>query len=107
MMGVGYADTDVLIEQQTGRTIADIFATDGEQEFRRIEEDVVRTALATHDGVVSLGGGAVTTAGCARRWPGTPSSSWRSAPEKACGAPAGPPPGRCWPAGTGPRNTAP
>ncbi|WP_025735921.1 shikimate kinase [Mycobacterium genavense] len=62
-MGVGYVDTDVLIEQQTGRTIVDIFATDGEPEFRRIEEDVVRATLASHDGVVSLGGGAVTTPG--------------------------------------------
>ena len=56
-------DTDVAIEQQTGRTIADIFATDGEQEFRRIEEDVVRAALAEHCGVLSLGGGAVTSNG--------------------------------------------
>ena len=56
-------DTDTAIEEQTGRTIADIFATDGEQEFRRIEEDVVRAALADHDGVLSLGGGAVTSPG--------------------------------------------
>ncbi|MCV6972670.1 shikimate kinase [Mycobacterium bohemicum] len=62
-LGVGLLDTDVAIEQRTGRSIADIFATDGEQEFRRIEEGVVRDALAHHDGVVSLGGGAVTTQG--------------------------------------------
>ncbi len=62
-LGVGLLDTDVAIEQQTGRTIADIFATDGEQEFRRIEESVVRAALAEHDGVLSLGGGAVTSPG--------------------------------------------
>ena len=62
-LGVSYLDTDVAIEQRTGRTIADIFATDGEQEFRRIEEQVVRAALAEHDGVVSLGGGAVTSPG--------------------------------------------
>jgi shikimate kinase len=62
-LGVGLLDTDVAIEQQTGRTVADIFATDGEQEFRRIEEGVVRAALAEHDGVVSLGGGAVTSPG--------------------------------------------
>ncbi len=55
-------DTDAAIEKTTGRTIAEIFATDGEAEFRRIEADVVRDALATHDGVLSLGGGAVTTA---------------------------------------------
>ncbi len=62
-LGVDLLDTDVAIEQQTGRTIADIFATDGEKEFRRIEEGVVRAALAEHDGVVSLGGGAVTSPG--------------------------------------------
>jgi shikimate kinase len=56
-------DTDAAIEETTGRTIADIFATDGEKEFRRIEEEVIRSALQTHDGVLSLGGGAVTTAG--------------------------------------------
>jgi shikimate kinase len=62
-LGVDLMDTDVAIEQQTGRTIADIFATDGEQEFRRIEEGVIRAALAEHDGVLSLGGGAVTSPG--------------------------------------------
>ncbi|BBX25977.1 shikimate kinase [Mycolicibacterium alvei] len=56
-------DTDAAIEETTGRTIAEIFATDGEAEFRRIEEEVIRSALASHDGVLSLGGGAVTTAG--------------------------------------------
>ncbi|TRW84712.1 shikimate kinase [Mycolicibacterium sp. 018/SC-01/001] len=56
-------DTDAAIEKTTGRTIADIFGNDGEAEFRRIEESVVRDALATHDGVLSLGGGAVITPG--------------------------------------------
>ncbi|WP_179470849.1 shikimate kinase [Mycolicibacterium vinylchloridicum] len=62
-MGVGMLDTDAAIEEKTGRTIADIFANDGEAEFRRIEEEVIRDALKTHDGVLSLGGGAVTTPG--------------------------------------------
>ena len=35
-LDVGLLDTDVAIEQRTGRTVADIFAADGEQEFRRI-----------------------------------------------------------------------
>ena len=56
-------DTDTAIEETTGRTIADIFATDGQPEFRRIEEAVIRLALESHHGVLSLGGGAVTTAG--------------------------------------------
>ena len=62
-LDVAMLDTDAAIEEQTGRRIADIFATDGEQEFRRIEEEVIRAALASHDGVLSLGGGAVTTPG--------------------------------------------
>jgi shikimate kinase len=62
-MGVAMLDTDAAIEEKTGRTIADIFANDGEKEFRRIEEEVIRDALTTHDGVLSLGGGAVTTPG--------------------------------------------
>ncbi|MUL48018.1 shikimate kinase [Mycobacterium sp. CBMA293] len=53
-------DTDVQIVETTGRSIADIFA-EGEPVFRKIEADVIREALAEHDGVVSLGGGAVTT----------------------------------------------
>lgn len=59
-LNVTLLDTDAKIVETTGRSIADIFV-DGEGEFRRIEADVVRAALAEHDGVVSLGGGAITT----------------------------------------------
>jgi shikimate kinase len=62
-LGVAMLDTDAAIEQRTGRTIPDIFAADGEKEFRRIEEEVIREALRTHDGVLSLGGGAITSPG--------------------------------------------
>jgi shikimate kinase len=53
-------DTDAKIVETTGRTIADLFV-EGEQEFRRIEADVVRAALTEHTGIVSLGGGAITS----------------------------------------------
>ena len=62
-LGVELLDTDAAIESHAGRSVGDIFAADGEAEFRRIEEEVVRTALADHDGVLSLGGGAITSAG--------------------------------------------
>jgi shikimate kinase len=62
-LGVALLDTDTAIEETTGRTIPDIFANDGETEFRRIEEEVVRDALGSHDGVLSLGGGAITSPG--------------------------------------------
>ena len=55
-------DSDAKIVETTGRSIAELFV-DGEQEFRRIEEAVVRTALSEHDGIVSLGGGAITSQG--------------------------------------------
>jgi shikimate kinase len=53
-------DTDTAIEERTGRTIAEIFAAEGESGFRQIEQEVVCEALRDHDGVVSLGGGAIT-----------------------------------------------
>lgn len=62
-MGLSMLDTDAEIERRTGRTIAEIFAQDGEPGFRRIEEEVIREALRDHDGILSLGGGAVTTPG--------------------------------------------
>ena len=62
-VGCSMLDTDAVIEQRTGRTIAEIFAEDGEPGFRRIEEEVIREALENHDGILSLGGGAVTTPG--------------------------------------------
>ncbi len=61
-LGVDLYDTDAGIEEQTGRTIPEIFAQDGEPEFRRIEEDVVRAAVLEGHGVISLGGGSVLSA---------------------------------------------
>ena len=48
---VPFLDTDAAIEQDDGRTIADMFARDGEKEFRRIEEEVdPRSASGTRRG---------------------------------------------------------
>jgi len=62
-LDVDFLDSDAAIETKTGRSIAELFATDGEQEFRRIEEEVIRAALSEHDGVLALGGGAITSPG--------------------------------------------
>ena len=62
-LGVALLDTDTVIEQTAGRTIPEIFANDGEQGFRRIEEQVIRDTLESHEGVLSLGGGAITSPG--------------------------------------------
>ncbi len=61
-LGLDLYDTDAGIEEETGRTIPEIFAEDGEPEFRRIEEEVVRAAVLNRQGVISLGGGSVLSA---------------------------------------------
>ena len=58
-LSTSFADTDELIVEKIGQSIADIFAERGEAEFRAIERDVVLLALRSNIGVVSLGGGAV------------------------------------------------
>lgn len=58
-LGVEFADTDELIEDRAGKSVQDIFVEDGEPAFRAMERSVVQTALSEHDGVLSLGGGAV------------------------------------------------
>ena len=55
-------DTDHDIELNQGRTIAEIFVDDGEEHFRKLERHAVARALAEHDGVLALGGGAVLDA---------------------------------------------
>jgi shikimate kinase len=56
---VSFTDTDSVVEAAAGKPVADIFITDGEPEFRRLERDAVAAALDTSDGVIGLGGGAV------------------------------------------------
>jgi len=58
-LGVPFTDTDAVIEAVAGKPVSDIFITDGEPEFRRLERDAVATTLDTRDGVIGLGGGAV------------------------------------------------
>ena len=61
-LGLPFRDTDADVEAQTGTTIADLFVEQGEPHFRALEERAVARALAEHDGVLALGGGAVTSA---------------------------------------------
>ncbi|WP_374202472.1 shikimate kinase [Nocardioides sp. CFH 31398] len=57
--GVGFRDTDADVETTAGRSVADVFVEEGEARFRALEREAVATALAEHDGVLALGGGAV------------------------------------------------
>ena len=59
LLDLPFADTDEMIEATAGKPISDIFIEDGEPHFRELEREAVRTALREHQGVLSLGGGAV------------------------------------------------
>jgi shikimate kinase len=67
VLGVGFRDSDDDVVARAGRSISDIFAEDGEPAFRALEEEAVAAALAEHDGVLSLGGGAPLTPGTRAR----------------------------------------
>ncbi len=60
-LGVGFRDTDSDVEAETGSSVADLFVTQGEPYFRALEQQAGAAAMAGHDGVVALGGGAVTS----------------------------------------------
>lgn len=62
ILAVPFADSDALVELQSGRTVAELFAGSGEPEFRARERTAIRAALNDFDGVLALGGGAVTDA---------------------------------------------
>jgi len=57
--GVTLRDTDADVEAAAGKSVQDLFVDEGEAAFRAMERDAVAAALADHDGVLSLGGGAV------------------------------------------------
>lgn len=57
-MDMEFLDTDALLEEKTGKTISEIFAAQGEEEFRRLETELLRE-LQGHlrNTVLSTGGG--------------------------------------------------
>jgi shikimate kinase len=58
-LGVEFHDSDAAIEKRAGKPVSDIFLSDGETEFRRLEREVIAESLKDIDGVLSVGGGAV------------------------------------------------
>lgn len=58
-LGCDWIDADVELERRAGRTIREIFATDGEPEFRRLERELLAELLRSERLVLAAGGGAV------------------------------------------------
>ena len=61
-LGFDFLDTDELIQSHTGRTIADIFAKDGEPAFRALEKQVIQEISTRAKTVIATGGGLPTNA---------------------------------------------
>ncbi|WP_433517491.1 shikimate kinase [Nonomuraea sp. CA-143628] len=72
LLGVSFRDTDADVEATAGKPVSDIFIEEGEARFRELELQAVRKALAEHDGVLALGGGAVLNEEAQRLLAGQP-----------------------------------
>jgi shikimate kinase len=70
-LGRQFFDTDKMVEEEAGSSVAEIFAAEGEAAFRALEAVAVRRALECDPyAVIAFGGGAVldpTTMGLARQ----------------------------------------
>ncbi len=58
-LNLPFYDLDQLIEHETGIPIPDIFLNHGEDEFRRIEKELLMARSQNMNGVLALGGGAL------------------------------------------------
>jgi shikimate kinase len=58
-LGYDFVDIDKMIEQQTGESVKEIFDRHGEEYFRSLERDLLRSFQSRDHVVVSLGGGTI------------------------------------------------
>jgi shikimate kinase len=57
-LGIPVIDTDEMIEKKAGKTIPAIFADEGEERFRKYEQEILKQ-LPTNDVIITTGGGMV------------------------------------------------
>jgi shikimate kinase len=58
-LGVPFVDLDYEVETRAGKTVRELFETDGEPVFREHEHEALRSTLALPDAVVATGGGTI------------------------------------------------
>jgi shikimate kinase len=58
-LGFSFLDTDILVEERAGQTIAQIVAKQGWVGFRKREKDVIKEISKQQNLVIAVGGGAV------------------------------------------------
>ena len=77
-IGVGFTDTDAVVESVAGKPVSDIFIENGEDAFRELERAAVTRALGeqgalrARGGVLALGSGAVLDPGIGKLLDGLP-----------------------------------
>ena len=57
-LGKNFIDTDLYIQQRTGKTLQEVLDEDGIDAFKEVEEDIL-TSLEAQNSVISTGGSAV------------------------------------------------
>ena len=60
-LGLPFVDSDLMVQERTGKSISNIFMDQGEEVFREFEFEALISALLTPLSVLSLGGGAPIT----------------------------------------------
>lgn len=63
-MGWHFVDLDDLISRKAGKTIVEIFATEGEEGFRRREREACEQLRKSKNQVIALGGGTLINSDC-------------------------------------------
>ncbi len=59
LLGFGVIDLDLWIEKKAGRTVVDIFKSEGEEAFRQMETDAIRSLSKILNHIIIPGGGAI------------------------------------------------
>lgn len=62
LTGFALVDTDTLVAQEAGQSIPEIFRRHGEEHFRRLETQALKTLVGRVGLIVATGGGAITVA---------------------------------------------
>ena len=58
-LGMPFVDTDLMVEEETGMKITEIFAKYGEAHFRSLEKNAVKKASEMDGVIIATGGGVV------------------------------------------------
>lgn len=59
LTGWPLTDLDEVVEKMAGKSVADIFADDGEEAFRQLETEALHSLDLSKNGIIALGGGSL------------------------------------------------